>query len=204
MVIKGVLFDFDGTLTIPGAIDFIKIKDSLGCPPEVPILEFIESLDKDDQEKAHSLLDGHEEEAARISFPAQGAESVIRELKEKDLPLGIITRNSLNSVLLALNNFDHIQAEDFTIILTREDTIQKPEPAGVLIAAGKMEILPEELLLVGDFSLDIIAGHSAGARTVLIVHDTIQKIPPHPEPDYQINHLKELIHIVSSSNSLPQ
>jgi phosphoglycolate phosphatase-like HAD superfamily hydrolase len=107
MVIKGVLFDFDGTLTIPGAIDFIKIKDSMGCPPEVPILEFIESLDKDDQEKAHSLLDRYEGEAARISLPAQGAESVIRELKEKDLPLGIITRNSLKAVLLALTNFDH-------------------------------------------------------------------------------------------------
>lgn len=202
MVIKGVLFDFDGTLTIPGAIDFIKIKDSLGCPPEVPILEFIESLDKDDQEKAHSLLDRHEEEAARISLPAQGAESVIRELKEKDLPLGIITRNSLNSVLLALNNFDHIQAEDFAIILTREDAIPKPDPAGVLIAASKMDILPEELLLVGDFSLDIMAGHSAGAKTVLIVHDTTRDIPPNPEPDYKINHLKELILLISFSNPI--
>ena len=203
MVIKGVLFDFDGTLTVPGAIDFIKIKDSLGCPREKTILEFIESLDKDKQEKANRLLDRHEEEAAHISLPAPGAESVIRELKEKDLPLGIITRNSLKAVLLALNNFDHIKAEDFTIILTREDTIPKPEPAGVLIAASKMDILPEELLLVGDFSLDIIAGHAAGAKTVLIVHDTIRKIPPHPEPDYQINHLRELIPIVFSSKSLP-
>ena len=199
MVIKGVLFDFDGTLTVPGAIDFIKIKDSLGCPREKTILEFIESLDKDKQEKANRLLDRYEEEAARISLPAKGAESVIRELKEKDLPLGIITRNSLKAVLLALTNFDHIKAEDFTIILTREDTIPKPEPDGVLIAASKMDILPEELLLVGDFSLDIIAGHSAGTSTVLIVHDTIRKIPPHPEPDYQINHLKELIPIISSS-----
>ena len=203
MVIKGVLFDFDGTLTIPGAIDFVEIKDSLGCSREKTILEFIESLDKDEQEKAHSLLDRYEEEAARVSLPAQGAESVIRELKEKDLPLGIITRNSLKAVLLALNNFDHIQAEDFTIILTREDSIPKPDPAGVLIAASKMDILPEGLLLVGDFSLDIIAGHAAGAKTVLIVHDTIRKIPPHPEPDYQINHLRELIPIVFSPNSLP-
>ncbi len=203
MVIKGVLFDFDGTLTIPGAIDFIKIKDSLGCPREKTILEFIESLDKDKQEKANRLLDRYEEEAARISLPAKGAESVIRELKEKDLPLGIITRNSLKAVLLALTNFDHIQAEDFAIILTREDTIPKPDPAGVLIAASKMDILPKELLLVGDFSLDIIAGHAAGAKTVLIVHDTTRDIPPHPEPDYQINHLKELIPIVSSSNPLP-
>jgi hydrogenase expression/formation protein HypE len=200
MVIKGVLFDFDGTLTAPGAINFFEIKDSLRCPRERPILEFIESLDKDEQQKAYDLLDRHEGEAARISLPAPGAESVIKELKEKDLPLGIITRNSLNSVLLALHNFDHIHPSDFAIILTRNDIIPKPDPAGVLLAASKMGILPEELLLVGDFSLDIMAGHAAGAMTVLIVQDTTRKIPAHPEPDYKISHLRELIPIVSSSN----
>jgi HAD superfamily hydrolase (TIGR01509 family) len=197
MDIKGILFDFDGTLTVPGAINFLEIKESLGCPPEVPILEFIESLDKNEQQKAYSFLDRHEEEAARISFPAQDAESVIRELKKKGLPSGIITRNSLNAVLLALNNFDHVTADDFAIILTRDDGIPKPDPAGVLIAAEKMGILPEELLLVGDFSLDIMAGHAAGARTVLIVHDTTRIIPPHPEPDYTIHHFRELIPLIS-------
>lgn len=199
MVIKGILFDFDGTLTVPGAINFLEIKASLRCPPDMPILEFIESLDKYEQQKAYNLLDRHEEKAARISLPAQGAESVIRELKNENLPLGIITRNSLDSVLLALNNFDNICADDFAIILTRDNVKPKPDPAGVLIAASKMGILPEELLLVGDFSLDIMAGHAAGAKTVLIVYDATRTIPPHPEPDYKINHLRELIPIVSSS-----
>ena len=200
MLIKGILFDFDGTLTVPGAINFLEIKASLGCSPEVPILEFIESLDNNEQQKAYSLLDRHEKKAAKISFPAQDAESVIRELKKKDLPLGIITRNSLNAVLLSLDNFDHVTADDFTIILTRDDGTPKPDPAGVVIAAQKMGILIEELLVVGDFSLDIIAGHAAGARTVLIVQDATRIIPPHPEPDYRINHLQELLPIVSSSN----
>jgi hydrogenase expression/formation protein HypE len=200
MDIKGILFDFDGTLTLPGAIDFLEIKDSLGCAPDVPILEFIKSLDEDEQQDAYNFLDRYEEKAARISLPAQGAESVIQELKERGLPLGIITRNSLNAVLLALNNFDTIRADDFTIILTRDDGTPKPDPAGVVIAAHKMGILPEELLLVGDFSLDIMAGHAAGAKTVLIVHDTNRTIPPHPEPDYKISHLRELISIVHSLN----
>jgi HAD superfamily hydrolase (TIGR01509 family) len=202
MGIKGILFDFDGTLTVPGAIDFLEIKAALGCPPEVPILEFIESLDNDEQQKAYSLLDRHEEKAARISFPAQDAESVIKELKKKDLPLGIITRNSLNAVLLALHNFDYVVADDFAIILTRDDGTPKPDPAGVVIAAHTMGIVPEELLLVGDFSLDIMAGHAAGAKTVLIVHNTTRIIPPHPEPDYTVNHLRELLPIVSSFNPI--
>ena len=200
MGIKGILFDFDGTLTVPGAINFLEIKASLGCPPEVPILEFIETLDRNEQQKAYSYLDTHEEEAARISFPAPGSEDVIRELKKKGLPLGIITRNSLNSVLLALKNFEHVTPDDFAIILTRDDGAPKPDPAGVVIAAQKMGILTKELFLVGDFSLDIMAGHAAGATTVLIVHDTTRIIPPHPEPDYTINHLKELLPIIFSSN----
>jgi len=198
MVIKGILFDFDGTLTIPGAIDFFEIKNYLGCPRETPVLEFIKTLNKDEQQEAYIYLNRCEEEAALVSFPAPGAETVIQELKKDNIPLGIITRNSLNSILLALNNFNNISSEDFAVILTRDDVAPKPDPAGVIIAAQKMNIPPNELLLVGDFSLDIIAGHAAGARTVLIVHDDERKIPPHPKPDYEINHLRELISILSS------
>ena len=38
---KGVLFDFDGTLTKPGAIDFTAIKQTIECPHDMAILEFI-------------------------------------------------------------------------------------------------------------------------------------------------------------------
>jgi len=43
--VKAVLFDFDGTLTKPGSIDFNLIKRAIGCPPESFILEFIETID---------------------------------------------------------------------------------------------------------------------------------------------------------------
>ena len=39
---KGVLFDFDGTLTQPGAIDFLAIKREIGCPKDTAILEYID------------------------------------------------------------------------------------------------------------------------------------------------------------------
>jgi len=42
MTIKGVLFDLDGTLTYPGALDFPQFKYELGCPEEKPILEYLE------------------------------------------------------------------------------------------------------------------------------------------------------------------
>ena len=45
MIIKGVLFDFDGTLTRPGALDFPAIKQELGCPADQAILEYLETED---------------------------------------------------------------------------------------------------------------------------------------------------------------
>ena len=45
--IKAVFFDFDGTLTSPGALDFQKIKLAIDCPAELPILEFIDSLENE-------------------------------------------------------------------------------------------------------------------------------------------------------------
>ena len=42
--IRAVLFDFDGTLTLPGSIDFAGIKKAIRCPGDAPILEFIECL----------------------------------------------------------------------------------------------------------------------------------------------------------------
>ena len=42
--INAVLFDFDGTLSKPGTLDFPRLKKEIGCPPDDPVLEFIENL----------------------------------------------------------------------------------------------------------------------------------------------------------------
>ena len=42
--IDAVLFDFDGTLTRPGALDFSVIKRTIGCPDDVPVLEFMAAI----------------------------------------------------------------------------------------------------------------------------------------------------------------
>ena len=42
--IDAVLFDFDGTLTQPGALDFPALKRDIGCPQGIPVLEFMAGL----------------------------------------------------------------------------------------------------------------------------------------------------------------
>lgn len=54
----------------------------------------------------------------------------------------------------------------FASFATREDTFyMKPNPAPVRLAAGLLGVPPEHCLMVGDTTVDILAGKRAGAQT---------------------------------------
>ncbi len=189
--IKAVLFDFDGTLTCPGALNFSIIKEALGCPLQDPVLEFIDGIfDPDKKSNAMAALDQFEMEAAKKSEPNEGAEEIVSYLKFKGLSLGIISRNSHNSILRALENFNHICREHFDIIISRDDPIRpKPSGDGILSAASYLGVKPEEIMVVGDFIFDIEAGNRAGAITVFL--DTKNVSTP-IKSDFLITQLAEL------------
>ncbi|TES88838.1 MAG: HAD family phosphatase, partial [Desulfobacteraceae bacterium] len=135
--IKAVLFDFDGTLTKPGALDFPLLKETIGCPDDIPVLEFIEGLPTPlEREEILSVLERFEINAASNSEPNHGAEELIRYLRSKGLGIGIITRNSLLSIERTLQNFKNIDISDFDIIISRDTPVKiKPSGDGILMAA---------------------------------------------------------------------
>ena len=165
--ISAVLFDFDGTLTQPGALDFTIIKKELGCPLDKPVLEYIESI-ADPQLKAQyfEALDRFESQGAADSRPNPGAEDLIHMIQSKKIRLGLITRNSMISIQTALKNFDNLSLDDFDVVITRDDPVApKPEPDGILLAVRNLNAIPQETLMVGDFVFDIQAGQNAGTLT---------------------------------------
>ena len=195
--IRGSLFDFDGTLTCPGSIDFMAIKRAINCPVESPILEYLETLSPARRAPLQRILEDMEEEAALGSIPNDGAEACLLTLKEMEFPLGILTRNSLKSVYLSLERFKGICAEDFSVIITRDDSLPKPHPDGVRQAARHMGISVSGLLVVGDFRFDILCGKAAGAPTALLASGMESVMHPEdPEPDYVVNSLKEILDIL--------
>ena len=203
-MIKAVLFDFDGTLTCPGALDFPKIKNSLGCPSEIPVLEYLESLkDSEQKQKIQSGLETFEMEAAAVSKPNAGAENLIKFLRAEGILTGILTRNSLSSVKRSLDNFDLIGFSDFDVVITRESPAAfKPSPEGVLLAAEKLGVKPDEMLVVGDFIFDIIAANNGGSISVLITNNDETDISC-DDSDYQITRLNELKNILNLFKPLP-
>jgi hydrogenase expression/formation protein HypE len=195
--IKGILFDFDGTLTRPGALDFPAIKRELNCPPDIPILEYLETVPAELKPELMKILESEEEKAAEDSLPNVGAEECLLTLREKGVLLGIITRNSLPSVRLALERFETVRLHDFSTVITRDDSLPKPHPGGVHKACERMGLAASELMVVGDFRFDVIAGKAAGACTVLLTNGRSSVMAPgDPEPDHTVACLKEILQLV--------
>jgi len=195
--IKGVLFDFDGTLTLPGALDFQAIRREMNCPPDIPILEWLETVPAERKPPLMKILESAEEKAAEESLPNVGAEECLLTLRDRGVLLGIITRNSLPSVRVALERFETVRLLDFSTVITRDDSLPKPHPDGVHKACERMGLAASELMVVGDFRFDVIAGKAAGACTVLLTNGRRSVMAPgDPEPDFTVARLEEILQFV--------
>jgi HAD superfamily hydrolase (TIGR01549 family) len=192
--ILGILFDFDGTLTKPGAVDYQFIRKVLDCPVDKPILEHILSFPVQQRLQALRELDDFEFDGAIRSVPNRNARRVINYLRKRRIPFSILSRNSKRSVLRALENIDFLNENDFLQIITRDDPLPpKPDPAAVLLAAENMSINPDQLLVGGDYVYDIEAGNRAGSPTV---HLTNHRKDLNYSSDLVIDDLSELIPIL--------
>jgi hydrogenase expression/formation protein HypE len=195
--VKAVLFDFDGTLTQPGALNFTKIRETIGCPQEKAILEFIETIEGvDERKRIVSLLEDLEIKGAEKSVPCDGACELIRYIQSQKLGIGILTRNGLNPVLRALKNFPGINEDDFDIIVTRNDSVKpKPSSEGVCLAADRMGVYPSEMIMVGDYIFDIQAGNRAGSITIFLKNPGVAQRAV-PKADFTVSRLNEIPSII--------
>jgi len=196
-LIRAVLFDFDGTLTQPGSLDFNVVRETLGCPKGRPVLEFIGEMPEAKRIEALRILDDFETDAARRSRPNAGAEDAIEFLRALGLKIGIISRNSRSSIQTALENFERIRPSDFSVIFSRDDPFPpKPSPDSILAAAGILGVPPAHVLVVGDFVFDIEAGRNAGALTAYLTNQASSSPCPLPS-DFTLMRLGDLREIVA-------
>jgi phosphoglycolate phosphatase len=180
--VRGVIFDFDGTLTeLTLDFQFMKAEIVRMARQYVPeetitaleghfILEMIYEIEDRLEEKgprfrreAFERLRVLELDASRGKQVYPYTREVLAGIRGKGVKVGVITRSCLD-VLTSV--FPDIK-EYVEGIVTREHIREvKPHPGHVYAISELLSIHPEEGMLAGDHPTDIEAGKAAGMRTV--------------------------------------
>ena len=212
--VKAILFDFDGTIadTAPGIV--ITMKETfrrmdLPIPSDEAVRQTIGLLLKDGIQKLGSLSD---EDAARglkvyrdiypeyelpnISiFP--GVADTLARLSDLGIRKAVCTSRGKGSldIILSQNGL----SDCFETCITESDHLTpKPAPDMALALMQRMGLSPDETLVVGDTTFDILMGSRAGCRTAAVTygnHSLPQLLTA--SPTYVLDRFPDLLKVFS-------
>ncbi|MFJ8263424.1 pyrophosphatase PpaX [Rummeliibacillus sp. NPDC094406] len=208
--IKGLLFDFDGTLLDTNELiiqTFFHVLE-----PEFPgkftrddMIPFIgpslmESFSTIDSMRAeewvrqyHRWNDEHHDELAK---EFEGVKSTLFVLREKGIRLAIVSTKGLDSLSKGIRL---LGIEDlFEVVVSMDDVKHvKPDPEPILLALKKMHLEKDDVLMIGDNSHDIVGGQNAGVRTAGVAWSMKgEEFLMQFKPDYMLHRMSDLITIV--------
>ncbi|GER40498.1 phosphoglycolate phosphatase [Striga asiatica] len=201
--LKGVVFDMDGTLTVPvidfpamyrtvlGEQEYVRIKSE--NPSGIDILHHIETWSSDKQKRAYEIIADFEKQGLDRLQIMPGASELYGFLDSKNIRRGLITRNVKDAVDLFHRRFGMI----FCPALSREFRPYKPDPAPLLHICSNWEVQPNEVMMVGDsLKDDVVCGKRAGAFTCLLDETGRYDSPQYQnfeyKPDYKVSSLVEV------------
>ncbi len=187
-MIKAVIFDFDDTLvntleTKTAALQYVaKTIYNYNLPTETihthwgkPYPEMLTEIFTESQDDPDSIIMHYEK--IRKQFPSQLYKKVketLHELSAK-VTIGILT-SAGKSVLVEDLNTVKLPIEMFEYIQTAEDTkVHKPNPKVFDPLLNKLNLLPSEVIYVGDSINDYLAAKKAGLVFYGISHDIDSK-----------------------------
>ncbi len=183
-MLKGVIFDLDGTLldTLQDLSD--SVNSALlkyGFPAHTPeeykarigngfrnLMEV--SLPADCRDDAtisnvlNEFLDVYSKNYTRRTKPYDGIEQLLSELTRKNVLLGINSNKRTDyTEELVRKNFPNISFVG--VFGERSGVAKKPDPTSALEIAALMKLKPEEIIYIGDSGTDIQTGINAGMAT---------------------------------------
>ena len=171
-MIKGVIFDMDGTITVP-YIDWKALRAEIGAEPNRTIIEYIESLGGDKGAWAMGVLEAWENEAALNSELNHGLQELLSVLRTRGIRTALVTNSNRRAVELVMKK----HGLTFDVVLSREDGEIKPSADLIEKAMVRLGLPREDLVVIGDGRYDLEASHRAGVSFILLKH-----------PDYALEH----------------
>lgn len=163
--VNTVLFDLDGTLTVP-VIDFDGLRKRLGLPDGQSITHALNELPIAERERGFGIVREAELDAAYRAQAAPGAIELVRWLQAASYAVGIVTRNFQQAVDITL----HALQLEVPVVITRDCAPPKPAPDAIHEALARLGRTVDVTLMVGDYTDDILAGQAAGTLTCLVTN----------------------------------
>jgi N-acetyl-D-muramate 6-phosphate phosphatase len=109
-------------------------------------------------------LNRHRHHSSKEFLLIPGVDGMLKQLHGR-YPMSVVSARDEKGTMAFLNRFDLTQYFD-AIVTGLSARYTKPYPDPVLLAAEKMGVPPENCLMIGDTTVDMRAGKSAGAQTV--------------------------------------
>ncbi len=181
--IKALCFDVDGTLSDTDNLYAGKVSRFLPRflfkdpdhsarrfvmwveAPGNAILSLADTLGIDDEMVVLiEWLSRHSKRSSREFLLVPGVDEMLKQLHGR-YPMAVVSARDEKGTMAFLERFDLVKYFDAIITgLSAKHT--KPYPDPVLLAAKIMSVAPDSCLMVGDTTVDVRAGKSAGAQVV--------------------------------------
>jgi len=181
--VKALCFDVDGTLSDTDDLYVQKVtrffprflfKDPDHAArrfimwieaPGNALLGLADTLGLDDEMVAIiNWLSIHQKHSSKEFLLVPGVGEMLKQLHGR-YPMSVVSARDERGTMAFLKQYDLVKYFDVVVTgLSAPHT--KPYPDPILFAAQKMNIAPENCLMIGDTTVDMRAGKSAGAQTI--------------------------------------
>jgi HAD superfamily hydrolase (TIGR01549 family) len=133
--------------------------------PGNALLGLADSLHLDDEMLAViNWISRHRKHSSKEFLLIPGVDAMLAQLRGR-YPMSVVSARDEKGTMAFLERFDLVKYFD-AVVTGLSAKYTKPYPDPVLLAAEKMNVPPERCLMIGDTTVDIRAGRSAGAQTV--------------------------------------